>query len=193
MDTNPEDFRHVHCGRKYGQLHWCSFVVEKEVPGSILEFGLKIMRKASLDDIPQLIALMAEFYAEADYPLNRVRAADAFAALLADERLGRVWLIEKGSDAVGHLVVTLCFSMEHGGLIAFVDDLFVRRPFRRAGLGVAALGEARAFCASHGVRAILVETGRDNAAAQAVYRRAGFVPTDRLHLTLPLADPTHVG
>ena len=151
------------------------------------------MKTASPDDIPQLIALMAEFYAEANYQLNRVRAAEAFAALLADERLGHVWLIEKDSEAVGHLVVTLCFSMEYGGLIAFVDDLFVRRPFRRAGLGAAALEEVRAFCVSRGVRAMLVETGDDNVAAQAAYRRAGFVPTDRLHLTLRLADPTHVG
>src|SRR6266540_1134516 len=74
-----------------------------------------------------------------------------------------------------------------------LTDLFVRRPFRRAGLGAAALEEARAVCASRGVRAMLVETGHDNVAAQAVYRRAGFVPTDRLHLPLPLADPTHVG
>jgi len=153
----------------------------------------EILRNASQDDIPKLIALMAEFYAEADYPLNRVRAAEAFTALLADDRLGHVWLIEKDSDAVGHLVVTLCFSMEYGGLIAFVDDLFVRRPFRRAGLGAAALEVARGFCANRGVRALLVETGHDNVPAQAVYRRAGFVATDRLHLTLPLAEPTHAG
>lgn len=151
------------------------------------------MRIASPDDIPQLVALMAEFYAEVNYSLNRVHAAEAFAALLTDDRLGYVWLIEKNSDAVGHLVVTFCFSMEYGGLVAFVDDLLVRRSFRRTGLGAAALAEARAFCASRGVRAMLVETGHDNLAAQAVYRRAGFTPTDRLHLTLRLADPMHVG
>ncbi len=50
------------------------------------------MRIASREDISQLIALMAEFYAEANYSLNRVRAAEAFATLLADERLGQVWL-----------------------------------------------------------------------------------------------------
>ena len=150
------------------------------------------MRIASPDDIPRLIAFMAEFYAEANYPLNRIRAAGALATLLADERLGQVWLIEKDSEVVGHLVVTLCFSMEYGGLIAFVDDLFVQRACRGAGLGAAALEEARVFCASRGVRAMLVETGHDNVAAQAVYRRAGFVPTNRLHLHAALADPTHV-
>ena len=101
--------------------------------------------------------------------------------------------IQSGAQAVGHVVVTLCFSMEYGGLIAFVDDLFVQKAFRRAGLGRAALEEVRDFCASHGVRAIQVETGHDNAAALAVYRRAGFVNTDRLLLALRLADPTHVG
>jgi GNAT superfamily N-acetyltransferase len=150
------------------------------------------MRKAWPDDVEQLVALMAEFYAEGGYPLNDRRAAEAFTTLLADERLGQVWFIQADSQTVGHVVVTLCFSMEYGGLIAFVDDLFIQRPFRRMGLGAAALTEVCDFCAKRGVRAILVETGRDNAAAQAVYRRVGFVNTDRQLLALTLADPTHV-
>ena len=88
-------------------------------------------------------------------------------------------------------MVTLCYSMEYGGTNAFVDDLFVRKPFRSAGLGTRAVTDVRAFCAKRGVRAIHVETGRDNAAAQAVYRRVGFAPTDRQILTLRLANATH--
>jgi GNAT superfamily N-acetyltransferase len=103
-----------------------------------------------------------------------------------------MWFIQADSKDVGHVVVTLCFSMEYGGLIAFVDDLFVRRAFRRAGLGKAALGEVRVFWAKRGVRALFVETGQDNVAAQAVYRRVGFVNTDRQLFALKLADPTHV-
>ncbi len=37
-----------------------------------------------------------------------------------------------------------------------------------------------------------LEVGRDSSAAQTVYRRMGFVNTDRQLLTLQLADPTHV-
>jgi GNAT superfamily N-acetyltransferase len=128
---------------------------------------------------------MAEFYAEEDYPLNHQRAAEAFAALLAYDGLGQVWFIQLGIQDVGHVIVTLCFSMEYGG--------FVQRAFRRAGLGAAALEEVRTFCVSRGVRAIHVETGHDNAAALAAYRRVGFVNTERQLLALKLADPTHVG
>jgi len=154
---------------------------------------LGIIRKASPDDVQQLVALMAEFYAEGGYPLNRRHATEAFAALLADDRLGVVWFIQADSRDVGHVVVTLCFSMEYGGLIAFVDDLFVQQAFRRAGLATAALAEVLGVCGQRGVRALFVETGRDNVPAQALYRRAGFVDTDRQLLALRLADPTHVG
>ena len=47
----------------------------------------------------------------------------------------------------------------HAGTSAMVDDLFIRLPFRRAGLATAALAEVRAFCVRGGIRAIHVETG----------------------------------
>ena len=67
--------------------------------------------------------------AESGYPLNSHRSADAFRALLGDERFGRVWLIESDGVEVGYVVVTLGFSMEYGAPDAFIDDLFVRPHF----------------------------------------------------------------
>lgn len=54
----------------------------------------EILRRALAADVKRLVTMMEEFYAEAAYPLNRQRAAEAFARLLADERLGRVWFIQ---------------------------------------------------------------------------------------------------
>lgn len=149
------------------------------------------LRQASPDNCALLVDLMTEFYAEADYPLNRRRAEAAFSELLADPRLGLVWVIEVESAPVGYVVMTLGYSMEYGGRDAFVDDLFIRPDFRGHGLGTLAVETVRAACAERGVRAIHLEVGRDNDAAQSVYRRAGFVDTDRQLLTLRLADPTH--
>ena len=149
------------------------------------------MRKASPSDVEQLIAMMDEFYAEGGFPLNHHRTTEAFTTLIADDRLGCVFFIQAGAEDVGYVVVTLCYSMEFGGPNAFVDDLFVRKPFRGAGLGTAALTGLRDEFTKRGVRAIHVVTGRDNAAAQAVYRRAGFAHTDRELLTLKLANATH--
>jgi len=149
------------------------------------------MRKASIEDVPLLVTMMAEFYSDSPYTLNPRRATDAFVSLLSDERLGHVWFIQSGATDVGYVVVTYCHSMTFGGMAPVVDDFFIRPGFRGAGLGKAAMVELRTLCVALGVRAIKVETGRDNPTALAVYKHAGFVETDLVHLSLPLAAPTH--
>jgi GNAT superfamily N-acetyltransferase len=150
------------------------------------------LRKATPSDRDLLVELMAEFYAEAGYPLNQQRACTAFSNLLDDEHFGFVWLIHADSQDVGYVVMTLGYSMEYGGRDAFIDDLFVRSAHRGRGLGTKAITALRATCETMGVRALHLEVGRDNVAAQSIYRQAGFVDTDRQLLTLRLADPTHV-
>ena len=148
------------------------------------------MREAVVGDVRTLVELMAEFYAESGYVLDRARADVAFTTLLSDSRLGRVWLIEQAA-AVGYVVVTFVYGMAYGGLMAFVDDFFVRPAFRNSGLGTAALTAARDACTMLGVRAMAVEVAGDNASALAVYRRTGFEMTDRKLMVLALAAPTH--
>ena len=134
------------------------------------------MREAVLGDVRTLVELMAEFYAESDYVLERARAAAAFTVLLSDPRLGRVWLIEQAAAEVGYVVVTFVYGMAYGGLMAFVDDFFVRPAYRNVGLGTAALA---------------AEVAGDNDPALAVYRRTGFAMTNRKLMVLALAAPTH--
>jgi GNAT superfamily N-acetyltransferase len=135
---------------------------------------------------------MAEFYAEAGYDLNHSLAAEAFAAILADERLGYVWIIQADHHDVGHLVLTLRYAMEYGGIIACLDDLYVKSGWRNKGISSGALAEVRNFCEGVGVRALTVEVGHDNGPAQTVYRRADFAEAaNRQLLALALAAPTH--
>jgi GNAT superfamily N-acetyltransferase len=147
--------------------------------------------KASPADIPVLVGLMREFYAEASFPLPEAAAALTFGALIGDTRLGQVWLISWEGKPAGFVVLTVCFSMEYGGERGFVDDFFVAPAFRGRGLGAAALAAVRRECEARGVRALLVETSEDNAGAVSVYRRAGFDDTGHLLLKIPLAAAVH--
>jgi GNAT superfamily N-acetyltransferase len=149
------------------------------------------VREAGAADIPALVALMAEFYGEAGYTLPAEAAARTFAQLLDDARLGRVWILEDDALPVGYVVLTVSFSMEYGGLRGFVDDLFVRQPYRGRGLATAALAEVRRACERLSVRALQVEVGPENDTAQRVYRRIGLEDSGRLLFTLPLAAPVH--
>jgi ribosomal protein S18 acetylase RimI-like enzyme len=147
-----------------------------------------LIRLATLTDVDVLVRLMRQFYAEAAFTLSE-RAARAFEVLLDDSRLGQVWMIEDDGHPAGFVVLTVGFSMEYGGLRGFVDDFYVAPQYRRRGLGHAALEEVKRVCHRRGVRALLVETGPDNAAAISAYRSVGFEDSGRALLTLPLADP----
>ena len=150
------------------------------------------MREAGQPDVPELVGLMRGFYAESGLTLDEERAAAGFEALLADTRLGRVWLIDPDPPAAGYVVVTFVLAMEYGGMAAVVDDFYVRPEARGEGLGKAALGEVRRTCEDLGVRAMSVEVGVDNLAAQAVYRSAGFESLpDHGVMAAPLAPPSH--
>ena len=151
----------------------------------------RLVRSARTADVPALVSLMQAFYAEADFPLAPEPAARAFTALLADERLGAIWLAEEGGEAVGHAVLTLCYSMEYGGLRGFIDDLFVLPAARGRGIAADLLAAARAVAVARGVRALHVEVGPDNATARRLYTRAGYSDSGHLLLTLPLAAPVH--
>jgi GNAT superfamily N-acetyltransferase len=149
------------------------------------------IRPASTADVPALVALMTAFYAEADLPLPAGPARRAFDALLADPRLGGVWLAEESGAPVGHVVLTTCFSMEYGGLGGFIDDLYVRPAARGQGAAAGLLAAARAAAVARGVRALHVEVGPENEVARRLYARAGYADSGHLLLSLPLAAPVH--
>jgi GNAT superfamily N-acetyltransferase len=134
------------------------------------------VRPATLADIPALVSLMEEFYAESSFPLDRASATASFEALLREPSRGAVWLLLEGVEAAGHVVLTTRFSMEHGGLDAFIDDLFVRPAHRRRGLARAGLEALFAECRRRGVLAVHVEVGDRNAPAQALYGAFGLAP-----------------
>jgi len=149
------------------------------------------IRSATAADVATLVALMTEFYAEANFPLPSAPATRAFHTLLAEPKWGGVWLAEDAGTAVGHAVLTLSYSMEFGGMRGFIDDLYVRPGARGRGIGAALLAAVRTGCADRGVRALHVEVGPENLSARRLYERAGYADSGHLLLSLPLASPVH--
>lgn len=149
------------------------------------------VRIATLTDVPLLVTLMREFYAEAAFELPTAQAARTFERLLSAPELGAIWLMQSDGEPAGFVVLTVAFSMEYGALRGFVDDLFVAPRFRRLGLATAGLAAVKRSCAERGVSALLVETSLANDPAMHTYRKSGFEENGRLLLSMPLAAAVH--
>jgi ribosomal protein S18 acetylase RimI-like enzyme len=142
-----------------------------------------LFRVADAADADSLFVMMRELYEHESIAFDEPTARAALTQLLADDSFGVAHLILLGGEVAGYLVLTFGFSLEFGGRDAFVDELFVKDEFRGHGMGKAALGFAADICRARGVRALHLEVERANAAAQGIYRKAGFVDHDRYLLT----------
>jgi diamine N-acetyltransferase len=133
------------------------------------------VRRATADDVGALVALMRDFHAESGLTLDQAWAAESLAALLSDPALGCAWLARSGRGLVGHAVLSVRFTMEHGGLGGHIDDLYVRPEFRRRGVARALLEALSAECRARGCTSIHVEAGDENEPALALYAGFGLV------------------
>ena len=133
-----------------------------------------MIQLAAHEDIPLLVEMMEEFYAESDVPLDHCVAAASFKTLLEKPDFGAIWIYFDGSEAVGYVVLTVCFSMEFGGLDGNIDDLYVRPSARRKGFGQELVQSLLIECHDRGLEALHVEVAPLNGPAKAVYERIGL-------------------
>lgn len=124
--------------------------------------------------LPVLEGLARAYYAEAGAVFGATQQR-ALAMLANGDPLGRAWLIKTDEQAVGYVVATLGFAIQHGGRDAFIDELYVAPPHRGRGLGRAALAQVEIFLRDAEVGTVHLAIKPELPRAQSLYRRCGFV------------------
>ena|SRR5450432_241546 len=136
---------------------------------------------AARDDEKILLQLMRQLREDdpAEGEFLEANAKAAIPDLLDDRSLGGIWMIYLGDEIVGYIALTLGYSLEFGGKIAFVDELLVHRLHRRKGIGRQALEFAEREAKALDVRMLLLEVTKSNTWAKSLYEKSGFA--DRAH------------
>ena len=137
----------------------------------------------SEEDLPALLEMMREFYAQQEMRFEEKAARAAIDKLLKAPQLGQIYLIFRGSALAGYFVLTFCFSLEFRGRFGLLDELYLREPFRRLKLGEGVVGFAEGICRREGIAALRLEVGRENAPAQGLYKKSGFAEDARNLMT----------
>jgi ribosomal protein S18 acetylase RimI-like enzyme len=125
-------------------------------------------------ELPALLELMREFYAQQQMHFDESAASLAVTRGLNNPDLAQIYLIFRGAELAGYFALTFCFSLEFHGRFALLDELYLREPYRRQKLGKAVVGFAEDLCRKAGIQAVRLEVGRDNEGAQSLYRAVGF-------------------
>lgn len=145
-----------------------------------MEIDFKIAENA---DTEILVQFIREFYELDQYPFNDESVRSALAIILNDNSLGRVWIIQDGSKAIGYVVLTFGYSLEYQGRDAFIDEIYIQESYRGQGVGTKVFQFVEGVCPSLGIKALHLEVERQNTAAQGFYQKIGFQDHDRYLMT----------
>ena len=125
---------------------------------------------ADLDALAALFDAYRQFYGQ---PSDAAAARDWLRSRL---RVGEsmVLVARRGADMVGFVQLYPMFSSVRLARTWILNDLYVLPTNRRSGVARALMDAAADFARADGAAGISLETARDNAAARALYRAAGW-------------------
>jgi GNAT superfamily N-acetyltransferase len=129
------------------------------------------------NNLEPCLDLMRAYYEFDGIEFDQVRARRALEQMLREDH-GRAWTVHlegklEGKPA-GYVVILHGFSLEYGGRVLEVDELFIQAEFRGLGLGKAILEFVEAQAREVGAVVLTLETELENEKARTFYGRHGF-------------------
>lgn len=148
--------------------------------------GIEI-RRATPADLEDVVDLLAAQLAEHRIPIERADLAFAAEGILHVSDRGFILLAVAQEGAVGVACCSFSWTVERGGMVAWLDELYVVPARREHGIGNELLGEVIAAATETGFRTVELEVETSHARAEHLYRRHGFadLPRRRWTRTLP--------
>lgn len=143
---------------------------------------MSTLHLATADDIPKLLPMIAAYHAFEGLQTTEDQHQAALEVLFSGQVQAACWLIGPRKAPVGYIAVSFGFSIELGGMDAFIDEFFIRQAVRGRGMGSQVLELLIPMLKQSGVQALHLEVDNDNTRAQKLYGRAGFRNRGRYHL-----------
>jgi GNAT superfamily N-acetyltransferase len=130
-------------------------------------------------DLPIVLELLSLQFKEHQIEVSEKALFTAIEAILADERLGFFLLARLSEQAVGLACVSFCWTLEHGGRSAWLDELYVLPEYRSRGIGGLLIKAVLQAAKAQGCAAVDLEVDHEHRRAEQLYQRFGFDPLSR--------------
>lgn len=148
--------------------------------------GAMIATQARPEETDAVIALLTAQLEEHAIPLAPELLAAAVDGALADDGRALVLLAREGGRPIGVAYLSFQWTLERGGRVMWLEELYVLPERRGQGIGQRLLDAALEGARARGCLAVELEVEASHSRAANLYARAGFRALDRVHWTLPL-------
>jgi GNAT superfamily N-acetyltransferase len=154
---------------------------------------LEVMRvaAANIETLNAVLSLVRSQFEEHQIAVSPDTLSEAIRAALTDPTRCAIFLAFD-PEPIGVAVAAFAWTLEHGGLVAWLDELFVVPACRGRGVGRRLLLRVLDAAREAGCRAVELEVEAEHARAAHLYAREGFAPLSRRRWSRRLAMP-HAG
>jgi len=150
------------------------------------EWTIQLAQPADLDGV---LDLLNRQFQEHAISVSAAQLRTGVLSMLDTPSLGFFLIARQQGTITGLACVSFCWTLEHGGKSAWLDELYVRVENRGRGIGHALLEAALRWAEEQGCAAVDLEVDIEHRRAENLYRRAGFKPLPRSRWVKMLAGP----
>ncbi|WP_353168472.1 GNAT family N-acetyltransferase [Flavobacterium sp.] len=143
------------------------------------------LQKSQIDSI---VSMMQDFYAIDNYPMDVDKSKQLFEMFLSQPNLGKAWLIFDDEEIVGYVILTFIFSFEYKGILAFLDELYIKSDHQGKGFGKQAVKFVQHESFQLNVKMLYLEVETHNENAQNLYIANDFEVHNRKILKYKLKN-----
>ncbi len=133
-----------------------------------------MIRRIRPQDRALFLEMSEEFYRSPAvlHPVPREYHTRTFEELMRSRERIECYILCDDDVPAGYALLQNTFSREGGGLTVWIDEIYIRAPFRGRGLGK----EFFAFAETLGASRLRLEVEPENVRAIALYRALGYRP-----------------
>lgn len=148
-----------------------------------------MIRKITRRDKEIFLALSEEFYASSAvlHPLPRAFHERTFAELMRSDKYAEGFILEEDDTAVGFGLTAKTFSREGGGMVLWLEELYILPDYRCRGLGKQYFDFIEEYARKNNFARIRLEVEEYNVRARALYERLGYQPLEYCQMVKELA------
>jgi len=140
-----------------------------------------LIRLATSSDAADLALLVERYWDfESLQGFDRPRIEAALIALSSTPEHGAIWVAQAHDRLCAYLIAVYMLSLEHGGMMAEIDELYVCPEMQSRGVGSLLMTAAQKDMAARGLVRLQLQLGVDNLRGRAFYERARIPPARRL-------------
>lgn len=144
------------------------------------------------------IGLLERQLDEHEIPFDPPALQAAARGLVARQGRGAILIARDDATPIGVAALTYIWTLEHGGKVAWLEELYVEPAYRNRGIGTRLLIDAMTLARTEGCLALDLEVVEAQGAAIRLYERHGFGQLGRIRMARRLAStgadpvPAHV-